>query len=74
VVASKKAADNAIANDRGTVPANQKSPYRVTAAWIGMLGVLALAGLVAVIRRRGIARQNAGSKLDQRPADYRRAA
>lgn len=74
VAAAQKAADNAVANDRGTVPANQKSPYRVTAAWAGMLGVIVLAGLVAVIRRRGLARQNHGAETVERPANYRRAA
>jgi hypothetical protein len=74
MAASQKAADNAVANDRGTVPANQKSPYRVTAAWAGMLGVLVLAGLVAVIRRRGLARQNRSAETAERQANYRRAA
>jgi cobalamin biosynthesis Mg chelatase CobN len=74
VVASQKAADNAVANDRGTVPANQKSPYRVTAAWVGILGVVVLAGVLMLFRRRGAARQSAGTELDQRPADHHRAA
>lgn len=67
---ARRAADAAVANDRGTVPENQASPSRWSAGWVGLLGLLGLLGLV----RPGARRSRNLTRTEAPREDYRRAA
>lgn len=64
-------AETAIANDRGTIPANQPTKRRVNATWISVFGLLIVLGLFGFLRRN---RRERTKAVKPAPRDYRRAA
>jgi hypothetical protein len=67
---ARRAADAAVANDRGTVPENQTSTSRFSAGWVGLIGLLGLLGLV----RRGNRESGNVKSAEAERVDFRRAA
>lgn len=59
---TRDAANTAVANDRGTVAANQSAPSEFHVGWIGLVGLFGLLGLLGVVRR-GSARSPVRKKL-----------
>jgi cobalamin biosynthesis Mg chelatase CobN len=66
-----RAADAAVANDRGTLPENQAAPSHFSAGWVGLLGLLGLLGLV---RRGRRASRVPHEEEEAQREDYPRAA
>jgi cobalamin biosynthesis Mg chelatase CobN len=67
---SRKAANNAEENDRGTVPQNKSKAASFNVGWIGLVGLLGLIGLV----RRGRAKDVPRVEREIDRTDYHRAA
>jgi MYXO-CTERM domain-containing protein len=67
---SQRAANTDVANDRGTIAANQASSSHFHVGWFGLLGLLGLLGLI----RRSNAQQIRRGENDNRRDDYPRAA
>jgi MYXO-CTERM domain-containing protein len=64
---AQRAANTAVANDRGTVAANEASASRFHVGWLGMLGLLGLLGLFRrsnfqLVRRPDAERPRAGHR------------